>query len=199
MDEPTAALSRPDAVRLHEIIRGLAGSGTTIVLVSHFLREVLDLAQEVTILRDGRVVRTAHAADETEQSLLNAMLGRSLGATFPAKRPAGGEAPVVLSVAGSVRGRGEQRLAGGAGRRDRRAGRPGRCGPHRTRPRGAGGQSRCGGNRQRRRRPRARRRSTERAWRPPAAARIHPACPGRRARDDPGVAPGAGPPPPGAR
>jgi simple sugar transport system ATP-binding protein/ribose transport system ATP-binding protein len=100
MDEPTAALSRPDAVRLHEIIRRLAGSGTTIVLVSHFLREVLDLAREVTILRDGRVVRTGHAADETEKSLLSAMLGRSLGATIPAKRPAGGEAPVVLSVAG---------------------------------------------------------------------------------------------------
>jgi ABC-type sugar transport system ATPase subunit len=100
MDEPTAALSRPDAVRLHEIIRRLAGSGTTIVLVSHSLREVLGLAQEVTILRDGRVVRTAHAADETEQSLLNAMLGRSLGATFPVKRPAAATAPVVLSVAG---------------------------------------------------------------------------------------------------
>jgi simple sugar transport system ATP-binding protein/ribose transport system ATP-binding protein len=100
MDEPTAALSRPDVVRLHDTIRRLAGSGTTIVLVSHLLREVLDLAQEVTILRDGRVVRTAHAADETEQSLLNAMLGRSLGATFPAKRPAGAAAPVVLSVTG---------------------------------------------------------------------------------------------------
>jgi ABC-type sugar transport system ATPase subunit len=100
MDEPTAALSRPDVARLHETIRRLAGSGTTIVLVSHLLREVLDLAQEVTVLRDGRVVRTAHAADETEQSLLNAMLGRSLGATFPAQRPAGAAAPVVLSVAG---------------------------------------------------------------------------------------------------
>ena len=100
MDEPTAALSRPDVARLHEIIRRLAGSGTTIVLVSHFLREVLDLAQEVTILRDGRVVRTAPAADETEESMLNAMLGRSLGATFPAKRVAGAGAPVVLSVTG---------------------------------------------------------------------------------------------------
>ncbi len=100
MDEPTAALSRPDVVRLHEIIRRLAGSGTTIVLVSHFLREVLDLAQEVTILRDGRVVRTARAADETEQSLLNAMLGRSVSAAFPAKRPAGAAAPVLLSVHG---------------------------------------------------------------------------------------------------
>jgi ABC-type sugar transport system ATPase subunit len=100
MDEPTAALSRPDVVRLHEIIRRLARSGTTVVLVSHFLQEVLELAQQVTILRDGRVVRTARAADETEQTLLNAMLGRSLGATFPAKRPPGTGAPVVLSVAG---------------------------------------------------------------------------------------------------
>ncbi len=100
MDEPTAALSRPDVARLHETIRKLAGAGTTIVLVSHLLREVLDLAQEVTILRDGRVVRTAHAADETEQSLLNAMLGRSIGAAFPARRPAGAAAPVVLSVHG---------------------------------------------------------------------------------------------------
>jgi ABC-type sugar transport system ATPase subunit len=100
MDEPTAALSRPDVARLHETIRRLARSGTTIVLVSHLLREVLDLAQQVTVLRDGRVVRTAATADETEQSLLNAMLGRSLGATFPAKRPPGPAAPVVLSVAG---------------------------------------------------------------------------------------------------
>ena len=100
MDEPTAALSRPDVARLHETIRKLAGAGTTIVLVSHLLREVLDLAREVTILRDGRVVRTAHAADETEQSLLNAMLGRSIGAAFPAKRPAGAAAPAMLSVHG---------------------------------------------------------------------------------------------------
>ncbi len=100
MDEPTAALSRPDVVRMHGIIRRLAAAGTTIVLVSHFLREVLDLAEEVTILRDGRVVRTARAADETEETMLSAMLGRSVGATFPAKRPVGEQAPVVMSAAG---------------------------------------------------------------------------------------------------
>jgi len=100
MDEPTAALSRPDVVRLHEIIRRLAAAGTTIVLVSHFLREVLDLAEMVTILRDGRIVRTARAADETEETMLNAMLGRTVGATFPAKQPVGKQAPVLLSAAG---------------------------------------------------------------------------------------------------
>ena len=85
---------------MHGIIRRLAAAGTTIVLVSHFLREVLDLAEEVTILRDGRVVRTARAADETEETMLSAMLGRSVGATFPAKRPVGEQAPVVMSAAG---------------------------------------------------------------------------------------------------
>jgi ABC-type sugar transport system ATPase subunit len=100
MDEPTAALSRPDVVRMHGIIRRLAAAGTTIVLVSHYLREVLDLAQDVTILRDGCVVRTARAADETEETMLNAMLGRPVGATFPARRPVPAQAPVVLSAAG---------------------------------------------------------------------------------------------------
>ena len=100
MDEPTAALSQPDVVRLHEVIRGLAAAGTTVVLVSHFLHEVLELADTITVLRDGRVVRTAPAAGETEETLLSAMLGRSLGATFPAKQFAAADAPPVLSVTG---------------------------------------------------------------------------------------------------
>ena len=98
MDEPTAALSRPDVEALHAVIRQLASSGTTVVLVSHFLGEVLELADEVTILRDGRLVRTVPAAGQTEESLMAAMLGRPLDATFPAKHPVGADTPVVLSV-----------------------------------------------------------------------------------------------------
>ncbi len=98
MDEPTAALSRPDVEALHKIIRQLARNGTTVVLVSHFLGEVLELADEVTILRDGLLVHTVPAAGQSEESLMAAMLGRPLDATFPAKRPAAADAPVVLSV-----------------------------------------------------------------------------------------------------
>jgi simple sugar transport system ATP-binding protein/ribose transport system ATP-binding protein len=98
MDEPTAALSRPDIEALHVVIRQLAGSGTTVVLVSHFLTEVLELADEVTILRDGRLVHTVPVAGQTEESLMAAMLGRPLDATFPAKQPAAAGAPVVLAV-----------------------------------------------------------------------------------------------------
>jgi ABC-type sugar transport system ATPase subunit len=100
MDEPTAALGRPDAERLHQVIRRLAAAGTTVVLVSHFLREVAELADEVTILRDGRLVRTAPAADETEETMLSSMLGRSLGTTFPPRRPVPPHAPVVLEARG---------------------------------------------------------------------------------------------------
>ena len=100
MDEPTAALSRPDAEALHLVVRQLARSGTTVVLVSHFLNEVLELADEVTILRDGRLVRTVPAAGQTEDSLLSAMLGRPLDAAFPPRRPVPADAPVLLSVRG---------------------------------------------------------------------------------------------------
>jgi ABC-type sugar transport system ATPase subunit len=102
MDEPTAALSRPDVDALHGVIRQLARNGTTVVLVSHFLGEVLELADEVTILRDGRLVQTVPAAGQTEESLMAAMLGRSLDATFPAKRPPAADARTVLSVRGLV-------------------------------------------------------------------------------------------------
>ena len=100
MDEPSAALSGPDTERLHEIIRSLAGSGKTILLVSHFLREVLELADVVTILRDGQLVRTSPAAEESEDSLIQGMLGRPLGAAFPEKPPAPAGKPVALTVDG---------------------------------------------------------------------------------------------------
>jgi len=101
MDEPSGALGGPDIERLHEIIRSLAASGKTILLVSHFLREVLALADTVTILRDGRLVRTSPAAAESEESLIQGMLGRPLGAAFPDKPKAPDRAaPVALSVRG---------------------------------------------------------------------------------------------------
>jgi rhamnose transport system ATP-binding protein len=98
MDEPSAALSAHETAQLHEIIRSLARSGKTILLISHFLREVLELADKVTVLRDGRVVRSAPSSAETEASLIEGMLGRSLTSTFPDQRLPAPDAPVLLSV-----------------------------------------------------------------------------------------------------
>jgi simple sugar transport system ATP-binding protein/ribose transport system ATP-binding protein len=98
MDEPTAALGADETRHLHEIVRRLSAAGKTILLVSHFLREVLELADTVTVLRDGRIVKTAPTATQTEASLVEAMLGRPLTSTFPEKRPAPADAPAVLAV-----------------------------------------------------------------------------------------------------
>ncbi len=100
LDEPTAALSAREVDQLHAIVRTLADSGRTVVLVSHFLREVLELAHTVTVLRDGSVVRTNSTAEETEASLIAAMLGRSVGRAYPAKRPPPPDADLVLDVRG---------------------------------------------------------------------------------------------------
>ncbi len=98
LDEPTASLSGAEADRLRQIVRDLATAGRTVVLVSHFLREVLDLADTVTILRDGRVVRTGPTSAETEASLITGMLGRVGDQAWPERRFVGPDAPIVLDV-----------------------------------------------------------------------------------------------------
>lgn len=98
MDEPTASLPAHDTQLLHAVVRQLAASGHTVVLVSHFLGEVLELADTVTILRDGRHIRTGPASAETEQTLIEGMLGRTLGSVFPDKPPAPDDAVAALTV-----------------------------------------------------------------------------------------------------
>jgi ABC-type sugar transport system ATPase subunit len=56
MDEPSARLSAAETDKLHAIIRALAADGRSVLLISHYLDEVLSVADEVTVLRDGRVV-----------------------------------------------------------------------------------------------------------------------------------------------
>ena len=100
MDEPSAALTAPETLQLHQIIRALAAGGKTILLISHFLREVLELADTVTVLRVGALVRTAPSSQETEASLIEAMLGRPLTSTFPHRQLPPADAPLRLSVRG---------------------------------------------------------------------------------------------------
>ena len=98
MDEPSAALGAHETHQLHEIVRGLAASGKTILLISHFLAEVLTLADTVTVLRDGKLIKTTSTSSETEASLIEAMLGRPLTSTFPPRQPPAGNAAVLRSV-----------------------------------------------------------------------------------------------------
>jgi len=100
LDEPSASLSAQEVRRLHEIVRSLKVSGRTVVLVSHFLAEVLELADTVTVLRDGKVVRTGPTSGEDENSLVAAMLGRSASRTYPDKQLAAKDSPVALTIQG---------------------------------------------------------------------------------------------------
>jgi ribose transport system ATP-binding protein len=78
LDEPTARLPEAEAVRLFAALRGVARRGVGIVYVSHRLREIFDLADRVTVLRDGRNVATLGADGLTERKLVELIVGRAL-------------------------------------------------------------------------------------------------------------------------
>jgi ABC-type sugar transport system ATPase subunit len=100
MDEPTAALTTEEAGHLLEVVRALRASGATIVYVSHFLNEVLSVADVVTVLRDGRHVQTGQAAEESPERLVSAMLGGPTDLSFPDKPARPGRGTAVLSLRG---------------------------------------------------------------------------------------------------
>ncbi|TSA53560.1 MAG: sugar ABC transporter ATP-binding protein, partial [Actinobacteria bacterium] len=65
MDEPTARLSVEETAVLKDVMRSLRNQGKTIIFVSHFLGDVLDVSDMITIMRDGKIIRTAKPSDET--------------------------------------------------------------------------------------------------------------------------------------
>jgi len=104
MDEPTAVLTEHEKENLLGLIRRLSGGGTTVLLVSHFLDEVLAVADRVTVLRDGALVVTGDAAAQTPRSLVRDMVGREIDVLYPEPRPVPDDAPVVLSARALHRG-----------------------------------------------------------------------------------------------
>jgi ribose transport system ATP-binding protein len=78
MDEPTSALSSSECETLFKITRQLAGDGVAIIYTSHRIEEVLDLADRVTVLRDGRRVLTAPITELSRGTLISAMVGREM-------------------------------------------------------------------------------------------------------------------------
>lgn len=103
MDEPTAALTRVEADRLLQITRDLRRDGVTVIYVSHVLADVLALCDTVTVLKDGRHVKTVPAKGETVDSLVTAMLGRAMELVFPQRQAPPTRAPALLSVRGLSR------------------------------------------------------------------------------------------------
>lgn len=78
MDEPTSALAEAEVVRLYKIIEALRAEGVTILYISHKMDEVFRLADRITVLRDGALVRTLDRTDTSPREVINLMVGREI-------------------------------------------------------------------------------------------------------------------------
>ena len=83
MDEPTAALTEADVTRLFDIVRRLKARGVGIVYISHRLDELFEIADRVTVLRDGAYVGSRRMADTNSAELVQMMVGRRIENLFP--------------------------------------------------------------------------------------------------------------------
>ncbi|MBK9715145.1 MAG: ATP-binding cassette domain-containing protein [Kouleothrix sp.] len=85
LDEPTAALNENDSANLLDLLRGLRDQGVTCILISHKLKEVIEIADSVTVLRDGQTICTldAHKGEVSENILIKHMVGRAIDNIYP--------------------------------------------------------------------------------------------------------------------
>jgi len=98
MDEPTSTLTLRETEELFRIVRQLREAGTAIIFISHRLEEIFEIADRVTVLRDGHYVGTEKVSEITEADLIRMMVGRTLDRLFPKENVKIGEG--VLKVNG---------------------------------------------------------------------------------------------------
>jgi ABC-type sugar transport system ATPase subunit len=91
LDEPTAALTESDVATLKNILQDLRSQGVTCIYISHKLNEVMELADTVTVLRDGQTVSTDPIDQLTEGRIIAKMVGRELDELYPYERREVGE------------------------------------------------------------------------------------------------------------
>ncbi len=101
MDEPTASLSGAEIENLFRLIRQLRQEGVSVIYISHRLDEVFQIADRVTVLRDGRVVLTSAISDITKPLLVKAMVGEEIAVT---SLGTGAESEVLLDIRALGRG-----------------------------------------------------------------------------------------------
>ncbi|MEJ1088424.1 multiple monosaccharide ABC transporter ATP-binding protein [Microbacterium sp. Mu-80] len=93
LDEPTAALNESDSQHLLDLILGLKAKGIASIIISHKLNEIEQIADEITIIRDGRTVETLDITrgEISEDRIIRGMVGRSLESRYPDRTPEIGE------------------------------------------------------------------------------------------------------------
>jgi monosaccharide-transporting ATPase len=107
LDEPTASLDAKETELLFRVVRELKGRGLAIVFITHFIDQVYEICDRISVLRNGRLVGLAATADLPPLKLISLMLGRELERTEArlAASPGAPEGPVVLSAEGLGRRR----------------------------------------------------------------------------------------------
>ena len=83
LDEPTAVLAPQDARRLLEIVRNLSNKGVSVIYISHRLEEIFEVADSITVIKDGRTVGTVLPKDIDVHQLIDMMVGRRVTTLFP--------------------------------------------------------------------------------------------------------------------
>jgi len=93
LDEPTAALNDDNSQHLLALLKGLQGKGVTSIMISHKLNEIEQIADEITIIRDGRAIETLDISQGAvdEDRIIRGMVGRDLENRFPHHTPSIGE------------------------------------------------------------------------------------------------------------
>jgi len=107
MDEPTASLTQKEQHLLFAVVKDLRASGVGVIYISHRLEEIFQLADRVTVLRDGESVGTNKVSEMNEASLIKLMVGREVSAIYPPSESEAGEVVLALKnlscAAGGVR------------------------------------------------------------------------------------------------
>jgi putative multiple sugar transport system ATP-binding protein len=90
LDEPTAALNEDDSANLLELLRQLKEQGVTCIMISHKLKEIVSIADTVTVVRDGATICSmdAHEMEITEQEIIRNMVGREIENIYPKREKA---------------------------------------------------------------------------------------------------------------
>lgn len=96
MDEPTSSLTENEVAHLFTIIRRLKEQGVAIIYISHKMEEILEISDEVTIMRDGKYIGTWPSDDLTTDLIISKMVGRNLTNRFPVRENVPGE--VIMRV-----------------------------------------------------------------------------------------------------
>jgi ABC-type sugar transport system ATPase subunit len=98
VDEPTASLTPSEVTNLFRVMRELRDRGVAIIFIGHRLEEILEISDRITVLRDGRLVRTLNRVDTNEDELIRLMIGRDIESV--SDRRATNVGDVLLSVSG---------------------------------------------------------------------------------------------------